>query len=287
MAKTAIEGAQRANLFMVDPDDILLSVIDCPCGAEDPYYEPRNKMPINESLVQSAMRVGIRTPIEVVKNAAGDLLPVFGNQRVRAAREANRRFKEAGKKDRVLVPCKSPTKGADAAELAEVSTAENECRQESPALIKAEQAAKLLRHNGGDEAAAAKVFGVSLTHFRSLLTLRESSGELKAALKANKLSASAAMVVASLPPEKQAERVEAIVAAGGSVEIAKTAVRAERGTTDKSKPTTPLLRDLLECYGTDAPLWKAINPRDVMRWVVGELSAKDIPALKSAIEAAQ
>jgi ParB-like chromosome segregation protein Spo0J len=286
MAKVAIEGASRANLFYVDPDDFTLPGIDYECGPDDPHYNPRNKMPVSEELVISIMRLGVFTPVEVTKTENGELVPVFGNQRIRAAREASRRLKASGKPG-VKVPTKSPLKGAENGEIVEIAIAENEIRQESPAMVKAEMAAQILRHQGGNMAEAAKAFGLTLPNFKALLSLRESSAELKSAVTKGRVSASAAIEIAKLPRAEQPVRLEQIIAAGGTADIARTAVRQAKGRADRSRPTPALLRNLtkkraelpLKCAANDA-FWMAVG------WVLGDLDARVVPGLSDAIKAA-
>src|SRR3954471_14130892 len=93
----AIEGAKRSVLFTVDPDtDLQVPGIDFECGPEDPLYNPRNQDPVDEMLVESIMRNGVLEPIGTVKRERG-IVVHFGNQRTRAAREANKRLRAAGK----------------------------------------------------------------------------------------------------------------------------------------------------------------------------------------------
>lgn len=282
MSKQAIEGAKRGVLFYVDPSDVDLQGIDYESGPEDPCYNPRNKEPVNAGLVQSIMRLGVLEPIGVVKR--GERLSVlYGNQRVRAARAATEEHKAAGVKTQILIPCLTPMRGLDDAQLGEAAIAENEHRRESSALTKSELASVQLRRKGGDFKEAAQAFGLSVPKFRALISLKESAPEVKTALRAGRLSASAAIEVASLPKDKQAERLETIISAGGTAEIARNSVRHAKGRVEKSRPTPTLLRELA-ARRKDFPelsdsFWKAIA------WTLGDLDARFVPGLLNALKA--
>jgi hypothetical protein len=131
----AIEG-KRGVLFQIDPKDVDLAGIDYQSGPEDAAYNPRNKDPVDEAMIESIMRLGVLEPIGVIKVPHRQKpVVLFGNQRIRAAREANQRLKAAGK-DPVTVSCLSPLRGFDQAELSEAAVAENEIRRESSPLVK-------------------------------------------------------------------------------------------------------------------------------------------------------
>src|SRR3989337_1776752 len=109
MSKSAID-APRANLFLVDPDDLVVIGLDTNAKSLNDHYlfDATVREPIDETLVASIMTHGIIQPITVQKD--GDkILVVAGRRRVRHAREANVRLKKAGAPP-VSVPCTSPRK---------------------------------------------------------------------------------------------------------------------------------------------------------------------------------
>jgi ParB family chromosome partitioning protein len=282
----AIEGAKRGVLFQVAPEDVVLAGIDYETGPEDVAYNPRNTMPVDEGLVESIMRLGVLQPIGVIKGRNGSSQPVvlFGNQRVRAAREANVRLKAAGK-PLVLVPCQSPLRGFEESELSEAAIAENEHRRETTALAKSELAGLHLKRCGGNFKEAAKAFGVSDNHFRQLIKLKEATPTVKRAIEAGKIGTSAAMEIATLPPDEQADRLEEVIEAGGTVEEAKRVRQKAQGTSKTSRPGLALLRKI----------WAASQKGEVHRdlpdafeqaigWILGELMAEDVDGLSETID---
>lgn len=258
MAKSAIPQAKRTDLFYVMPNDVVLPGIDYECGSEDPLYNPRNKYAVDQSLVTSIARLGVLEPIGVVKR--GELLVVaYGNQRVRAAREASKEREEA-----IRIPCLSPRRGDDEATLSEVTIAENECRRESTALVKAEKAAIHLRHCGGSIKEAARAFGLSPQSFSQLLKLNEATSAVKSAVKSGKISANAAIELAQIEPSEQSAKLEQVIASGGTVDAAKTERRKSENKTGTGVPTKAEIRKLLAA--------EALNEvaAEVLHWVLGE-----------------
>lgn len=112
MAKNSIDvyGAKgKGNTLDFDPDDLTL-VTD----RSRPLYDERVHLPVSESMVLNIMFQGVLQPIEVSKNPeTGDIEVVTGHQRVKAAREANRRLREQGRVLR-LVPARPSIEGLGA-----------------------------------------------------------------------------------------------------------------------------------------------------------------------------
>jgi len=290
MAKTAIEGATRGNLFYVYPEDINIPGIDYECGPGDILYNPRNLMDVSEELVTSIIAIGILEPIGVKKDADGLLHVVYGNQRVRAAREANNRLTEAGQ-ERIKVPCLPPIRGNTEDEIGEMKIAENEIRKESSPLVKAEEAALQLRRKNGNIKEAARAFGVTEQYFKELLTLREASPEVKEAVQNGELSAGAAAEVAKLSPAKQKERLRTVIKEGGTIGAAKHNVKKATGKAAEGKPSTALLKELVELRSAgdvlgakktgilaDDGFWTALA------WVTGTLKTEKVKGLKELVD---
>jgi ParB-like chromosome segregation protein Spo0J len=286
----AIEGAKRGVLFHVDPLDVCLPGIDYKCGQEDPSYNPRNFDPVDLGLVDSIMRLGVLQPIGVIKrDHFGKPIVQYGNQRVRAAREANERLRAAGK-PLILVPCQSPLRGFDDAELSEAAIAENEHRRESSPLAKCELAAQHLKRRGGDFKEAAKAFNMSESGFRSLIKLKEAAPSVKKAIEKGKIGTSAAIEIAGLPIEEQEARLEQVVAAGGTVAQAVKVVREAKGTSKTARPGTALLKAIWKRRKSAAVIGKFDSNfgegfLDCLGWVLGELQADDVDGLAEAIDA--
>jgi ParB family chromosome partitioning protein len=281
----AIEG-KRGVLFQIDPKDVDLAGIDYQSGPEDAAYNPRNKDPVDEAMIESIMRLGVLEPIGVIKVPHRQKpVVLFGNQRIRAAREANQRLKAAGK-DPVTVSCLSPLRGFDQAELSEAAVAENEIRRESSPLVKSEMAALHLKRCGGNFQQAAKAFGCSDQYLRQLIALKEAAPEIKKAITAGKIGSSAAIEIASLPAAEQPKRLEEVVKAGGTVAAAKATVNKAKGTTKTARPGPALLKSIWAVRRKSEFTDKISGDAwDVLGWVLGELEAKDVDGLDDLIDA--
>ncbi len=283
--KQAIDGAKRLNYFSISPERVQLWGIDYQSGPEDPAYNPRNKQPVDMGLVDSIMRIGILEPIGVIKGADDNLRVIFGNQRVRAAREANKRLAEMGR-DLVEVPCLSPLRGYSVDELSEAAVAENEHRKESNALVKCEMAGVHLKRKNGNIAEAAKAFNLGEQQFKNLLLLKESAAEVKAAVLSGKLSSTAAIEIASLSHDKQIAALTTVVAAGGTVDSAKTTVKKAKGKSSKGKPTSQQMKAILaaknDTVGNDLKFDEGF--RAALAWVVGDIPAKNVKGLSGLLD---
>lgn len=87
----------RKDISVADPD--LLVIVDTP---GHPLYQPaRNQKPLDEAMIRSIMQDGVLSPIKVVRGpqvrGQWTLEVVYGRQRVRNAREANRRLVAEGR----------------------------------------------------------------------------------------------------------------------------------------------------------------------------------------------
>src|ERR1043165_7254460 len=95
MAKNSIDaygGKGKTNLLFFDPEDLVL-VTD----VASPLYYHRENLPVSEALVRNIKAKGVLQAIRVCKNVeTGKVEVVAGRQRVKAAREANRRLVAEG-----------------------------------------------------------------------------------------------------------------------------------------------------------------------------------------------
>lgn len=283
----AIEGAKRSVLFQVDPESVELQGIDYSSGPEDPCYNPRNKESVDEALVESIMRLGVLEPIGVVKS--GDKIrALFGNQRVRAARQANYILAALGKPT-ILIPCLTPLRGFSDDELSEAALAENEIRRATGALARSELASIHLKRKGGDMSEAAKAFGMRIDQFKALINLKEAVPEIKAAVKAGKIGTTAAIEIASLPKEDQPKRLEEVMSSGGTIWAAKETVKKAKGQLTTTKPGRGLIKSVAKAMDDGKTLrgedgaWDA-GFVDALAWVLGKITANDIEGMPELIE---
>lgn len=125
----------RTNMYMVDPDDLVIIT-----DKSDPLYDPRVELPVEEPMVLNIMHKGILQNIRIVRRNNQDVV-ITGRQRVKAAREANKRLRKEGKEP-IKVPCVL-TRGDEAEQLG-VMISENELRQGDGILAKAEKCKRYL-----------------------------------------------------------------------------------------------------------------------------------------------
>lgn len=202
----------RQDLFLFDPDDIILVT-----EKTHPLYDERVNLPVKEWLVKNIMKLGVREPIEVRQNgsdpATGRFIVecVYGRQRVKAAREANRRLRELGNEAELIkVPAKI-VRGNDST-MTGVMISENEQRQDDDIVIKAQKLERYIALGNTMEDAEV-IFGVSrdtLENWQRVLQLDPTI--LKQINRTGKRGGGIPMVVAielaDLPREKQVEALE-------------------------------------------------------------------------------
>lgn len=231
----------RQDLFLFDPDDIVLVT-----EKTHPLYDERVNLPVNEWLVKNIMKLGVREPIEVRQNgtdaATGRLIVecVYGRQRVKAAREANRRLREEGNSAELIkVPAKI-VRGNDST-MTGVMISENEQRQDDDIVIKAQKLERYLALGNTMEDAEV-IFGVTrdtLENWQRVLQLDPAI--LKKINRTGKRGGGIPMVVAielaDLPREKQVTALEemeqkGLVAGAAAMDF----VREVTGKPAKTKP---------------------------------------------------
>lgn len=208
MAKTAL-NASRINAFSMKPEDITIIGLDTPHKSidEHPLYDQRIHLPLKEEAVKNVMAIGVRKAVLVTKE--GNLVPVVdGRQRVRQAREANRRFADMG-----LPPITIPvmlSRGKTLADQLTVSISTNAHRAEEDILCKADKAWGM-HFNGREFDVIALAFGCSESTAKNLVALGGADSAVIAALREKKISIAKAYAIARKPTEEA--RLEALAAA--------------------------------------------------------------------------
>jgi ParB family chromosome partitioning protein len=208
-AKKGLMGVKLTNAFGVDPDDLIIVGGDTP-DKKSPLYDERVNLPVNESLVKNIMVYGVLEPVLVRKNSHEDFEVVDGRQRVRAAREANNRLREAGR-DAEVIRVPILVKKAEGGVLAGMMVSANEIRQDDTPLAKARKAGHLIGL-GRTEDEVATIFGVTTQTIGNWLRLLNLAPELLTQVEQGNVSASEASKVAKAPEAVQrkiAAKVEA------------------------------------------------------------------------------
>ena len=262
MAKSSAEayGAEgRTNLLMFDPDKLVL-VTD----PKSPLYDKRVELPLNERMVLNIMYHGVKQPIVVRKNPeTGEVEVVVGRQRVKNAREANRRLREQG---RPVINVPGTVQGGKDGDLAATMVSENEIREDDTPLGRAEKMQHLLAF-GKTEADLAVIFGCSEQTVKASLALLECCAAVRKAVEAGKINVTHARALAKLEPDAQRAKVEELVAAGDGVKGHEKA-RKQREALGETKPkmkTKKEIKEAIDCADDEFESY-----RDALRWVLGE-----------------
>jgi ParB family chromosome partitioning protein len=260
-------------------------------------YDPRIKLPVNEEDVLNILEYGVLEPVLVTKED-DKVIVVDGRQRVRAAREANKRLKKQ-KEPQILVDL--VVKRGDEGRLFGISIAGN-VRKDDGILEKAAKAQALL-DRGYPEEDIAVAFAVSKTAVKQWLSLIECAPEVRKLVEDGKISASAAVKLSKLDKAEQKEQAAEMVKTGKT-----TAADAQARTKTKSAkkngqqveddgfvlkaPSKRIVRKLVlgvQRDGEEAVIFDGDEQRikDFLagvRWVMGDLNPASIKGLNATLK---
>ena len=164
----------------------------------DALFDERIALELDENFVKNIMVYGINTPV-LCRSEAGRNVVVDGRQRVRAAREANKRFNEAGE-----IPLKVPVvlvNGSDK-RVQGIMISANEQRRDDTVLTKARKAARMIAMTGNKEEVAI-AFGKTTVTINSWLRLINAVTTIHEAIEAGLISATAGVELSALPRDEQ------------------------------------------------------------------------------------
>jgi len=209
-SRDSLNAKGKRDAYMFDPDDLVLVEDE-----KSPLYDERVNLPVSESLVLNMMHApdgvpqGVLEPITVLRNTeTGKVEVVIGRQRVKAAREANKRLKKAG-----LEPIRVPAmvqRAGSAHRAMGVIISENEHRQDDTPLGRARKAQRYLEL-GRDESEIAALFGVSKASVKNMLSLLDAPAAVRNAVEAGKISNSDGYKLAKLEPGEAKEKVAELI----------------------------------------------------------------------------
>lgn len=196
-AKAGYGAAGRFDGLWFEPEDLVLE--------EDTTYElydERMEIAVDENLVLNIMRNGVLQPVLVSKQGVNKegkpvVVVVAGRQRVRAAREANKRLAAAGK---VLV--RVPAVKANTDDFLGVMISENELRRDDPPMTKARKLARYYATGRNDDDATIQ-FGVTKESLRQWKILLELHPDVQKAVDHRELPAHVAMKLQHVPFDEQ------------------------------------------------------------------------------------
>lgn len=211
-SRDALNAKGKRDAFMFDPEDLVLVTDE-----KSPLYDERVHLPVSESLVLNMMHApdegvpqGVIEPITVVRNTeTGKIEVVVGRQRVKAAREANKRLKKQGLEP-IRVPALIQRMAGNGFRAMGVLISENELRQNDTPLGRAHKMQRYIAL-GRDEAEVSVLFGMSQASVKNHLSLLDAPAAVRNAVEAGKISTSDGYKLAKLDPEEAKQKLEELV----------------------------------------------------------------------------
>ena len=258
MAKNSIDAygaAGKSNVLFFDPEALTLIV-----DPAHPLFDRRALLPYDEAMVRNIRHRGVLETILVHKDPeTGEVIVVDGRRRVIAAREANRRLRDEGLPP-VMVPA-LPKRGKKA-ELAGMMVATNEHREHDSPINRAEKMQRL-RDLGYDDEQIAAEFRVEPPTVAASLRPLDCTAAVRDALEADQITVSHALKLAKLSPDKQREKVQAVIAAADGKEGHEKARAQKAALTGDAAPRMRTRKQIA------AELEKATGERaEALRWVL-------------------
>lgn len=211
-AKKGYGAVGRGELLWFEPEFLVL--VD---DENHPLYDERVHFPVDEAMVRNIMVNGVIEPVLIRKNGESKggtpiVEVVDGRQRVKNAREANKRLKAEGKES-IRVP--ATLRRGENKDLYGVMVSANDIRKGDNLLVRAKKCAKLLKY-GRTEEEAAILHGVSETTVRNWLALLEASVAVQKAVERAEIPLTVATKLAKLPMDEQPEALEKLRAEGAT-----------------------------------------------------------------------
>jgi ParB family chromosome partitioning protein len=204
-SRDSLNAKGKRDAYMFDPEDLILVTDE-----KSPLYDERVKLPLDEALVLNIMFApdgvpqGVLEPVNVARNAeTGKVEVIDGRQRVKAAREANKRLKKKGLEP-VWVPAMIKRTNPHSAMGMLISS--NEHRQNDTPLGKAKKAQRYI-DLGRDESEIATLFGISVASVKNMLSLLDAPAAVRNAVESGKISTSDGYKLSKLEPAEAKEKV--------------------------------------------------------------------------------
>lgn len=274
--------ATRFTGFYFDPSNLVIIGLDTKDGPEHPLYDERIHYDLSEEMILDVMRHGVLKPVLVRKN--GDRAEVTdGRQRVRCAREANKRL--AVRKDELVrVPCMP--KAAEDGEHFGMSISANLHHTPDGPLVLARKAQRYISMGHSLEETAER-FCVSTATVKAWGKLLDLAKPVQQAVDAGKLPATAAVQLAALPREEQVTQLATLIASGpATVRATSNAVRKQRNPDAGAAPGKRLITKVLKLNTSNGAELNGDFVRGVL-WTLGEMPAEKIKGLTELIRKAQ
>lgn len=279
----AAKKKTEEELLHLDPDEIVIAGLD-----EDDENvlndTDRTMKPLREEFIRNVMLMGILQPVRVRRDGPR-YVAVAGRGRIRAAREANKRFVEAGS-PKMKVP--ALLERGDDGHCVGVMIAENELRSNDGPMTKARKLKRLL-DLGKSMEEAALVFGVQVQTLEIWKPLLDLDEKVQEAIDAGQISANAASPLAALKRADQRAKIEEIIESGGRVTARATRAAAASSNGQEVKAAPPKRQVMRMLALPKAKFEEAEIDAEFVRgvkWAIGELATKSVPNLTALIEEA-
>jgi len=281
MAKKNVFNAKRTSIFNFDPDNLVIIGVDTKDGSEHHLYDERIKRKgyVPASMVKNVMVMGIIESVSITK--VGDQpVVVDGRRRVLAARKANQKLRKRGE-EIVLVP--TLVKKGDEEGLMGVLISGNEHRMDDDPITRAQKAQRL-KDRGRNNSQIGDYFGVSGTSIGNWLKVLDCVAVVKNAVRAGRISMSAAIELADLSPEEQKAALEKMLESGQtSVNDAKGQAAGASGTSVQNPaPKKRLIRKVVENENAA----KVLGDSFVLGvlWAIGDVESTSVKGLEDLID---
>jgi ParB family chromosome partitioning protein len=258
--KSAVD-APRANLFLMDPENLVLIT-----DKKHPLYDPRVEWPVSDSMVASVMAKGVIEPV-IVRKEGSEIVVIDGRQRTKAALEANKRLRAEGAPT-VRVP--TIVRREEDAEAFSTSVVLNEIRQADDVLTKAQKAQKLL-NMGRSEKEVAADFGVTTVSIKNWLAVLELAPEVRKAVSDDLVSAhDAVKTLGKLDREEQVKGLSKLIESA-------PAKRSRTGKDEKPKKKVSPVGRLRSIYRNEEVM-NALSKREqaLIGWIFGKVTKGDL-----------
>lgn len=286
--------APRLNGFMLEPEELIIVGGDGPNdvanetedGETHFLADERVSYPLSEEFVANVMAIGVKKNIIVTKIGEQGYV-VDGRQRVRAAREANKRLKAMGEPP-MRVPVVQQKGEEPLIMMVGVST--NEFNHGDSQMTKARKAQRL-RDRGLTDEEIATAFGVTtkaVSNWEKLLSL---SAPVKKEVQKGTISPSAAAQLHDLPAPAQKEQLEKLIEQGKAtgkaptIKDAKSASKKAKGQTTGVAPSKKVLRALVERSKDHEALSEDFIAG--VAFAIGLRDSKSVNGLSAALKAIQ
>jgi ParB-like chromosome segregation protein Spo0J len=283
---------QRSTTFMVDPDKLVVIGWDTKHKSkiEHPLFQARALEAIDEVLALNIANQGFLSVISV--RVDGDKYEVdAGRRRAKAARRANEIRRERAKASgEDFIPVKVECKVVKGSTLVHVGLmiSENANRKDVEPMQMAEDLADFIRLGASEEMAAA-AGGKTVPALRQFLKLLDLDPKVQETVSSGALSVKAAIQLAAFGREEQVAELKKITAGeiGSTVADVEARVRSKKSGEDVSKaPGRRLINKLLESDEGKRVL-SAADGVQVVRWMLGELNARNVKGLVEAIRSVE